>query len=253
MPTRLDTVVVRAEDPARLAGFWSAVLGWPILDSSADRVTVGVHGAPPWSAGGPASLEFVPGATPRDGKNAVHLDLASSTLVDQHAIVERLRSLGSQSIDIGQEETPWVVMADPEGNELCVLEPREAYRDVGPVAAVVLDCTDVVDLANFWIKATGWPAKHHSTGFAALCHPRAATTWLELLEAADPPAPGASMLISLAPAAGGDLAAEAARLERAGARRVQEHPSDPTVIAMTDPDGHELRLHRPAGVSHQPT
>jgi hypothetical protein len=67
---------------------------------------------------------FVPVADPKRHKNRVHLDLASRSLNDQSAIVERLLELGATHADIGQEDVSWVVLADPEGNELCVLRPQ---------------------------------------------------------------------------------------------------------------------------------
>ena len=56
--------------------------------------------------------------------------------------MQRAIRLGATHVDIGQGDVPWVVLADPEGNEFCVLEPREVYRDTGPVAAIVVDCVD---------------------------------------------------------------------------------------------------------------
>ena len=53
---------------------------------------------------------------------------------------------------------PWAVLTDPEGNEFCVLEPRDIYRDTGPVAAILTDCADPAALARFWADAAGWPS-----------------------------------------------------------------------------------------------
>jgi glyoxalase superfamily protein len=69
-------------------------------------------------------LVFVPVADPKVGKNRVHLDLRSATADDQAAQVARLTGLGARPADIGQGDVPWVVLADPEGNEFCVLSPR---------------------------------------------------------------------------------------------------------------------------------
>ena len=65
-----------------------------------------------------------PPLAPKIGKNRLHLDIAPPTTVDQQAEVDRLVSLGATRIDIGQGEVSWVVMADPDGNEFCVLTPR---------------------------------------------------------------------------------------------------------------------------------
>jgi hypothetical protein len=61
---------------------------------------------------------------PKTGKNRLHLDIAPPADGDQQAEVERLVSLGANRIDIGQGDVSWVVMADPDGNEFCVLTPR---------------------------------------------------------------------------------------------------------------------------------
>ncbi len=60
---------------------------------------------------------------PKVGKNRVHLDLVSASDAEQRATVQRLEGLGARRIDVGQGDVPWVVMADPEGNEFCVLRP----------------------------------------------------------------------------------------------------------------------------------
>ena len=110
-------IVVDAVDSERLAAFWSAALGWPVVSSDPDEVAI----EPPDDAG-PALL-FLQVAEPKAGKNRLHLDLSCD---DQDAEVDRLVGLGARRVDIGQGATSWVVMADPEGNEFCVLAPEES-------------------------------------------------------------------------------------------------------------------------------
>ena len=110
-------IVVDAVDSERLAAFWSAALDWPVAFSDPGEVAI----EPPDDAG-PAML-FIQAAEPKAGKNRLHLDLSCD---DQDAEVRRLEGLGARRIDIGQGATSWVVMADPEGNEFCVLAPEEA-------------------------------------------------------------------------------------------------------------------------------
>jgi len=123
MPTRLVHVVADASDPGRLARFWAGLLGWHIADETAEEVDV-------WPAGytypEPVAvpLVFVPVPEPKTGKNRVHLDLASTSAAHQAEIISRARDLGGSPVDIGQGSVPWVVMADPEGNEFCILSPR---------------------------------------------------------------------------------------------------------------------------------
>ncbi|MEX0657982.1 MAG: VOC family protein [Egibacteraceae bacterium] len=241
MATRLDAVTVETADPGRVGRFWADALGWSMLDEQPGSVTVGVPGADVWGDGGPVRLVFLAATTPKSAKNGLHLDLASATLADQRATVERLQALGARRVDIGQEATPWVVMADPDGNELCVLDPRQDYVEAGPIAAVLVDCSDAIALANFWIKATAWPALRYSDGYAALRHARQPTTWFELLEVPDHTASAARVHLDVVTGPDRDLPDEVARLEAAGARRLPEGPrcwdghAPPTTQA--DPQG----------------
>jgi hypothetical protein len=113
--SRFTELVIDAADPERMAAFWMAVLGW--------QPTGRYHGAveiADRSGQGP-SLTFVPVPDAKRGKNRLHVDV-NPTGCDQEQEVERLIGLGAQRADIGQgADTSWVVLADPEGNEFCVL------------------------------------------------------------------------------------------------------------------------------------
>ena len=100
---------------------------------------------------------------------------------DQAELVSRARDLGGSPADIGQGDVPWVVMADPEGNEFCVLEPRDAYRDTGPVAAILTDCADPAALARFWAGAAGWPVARTEDDLVGLRSPAGTGPYLEFL------------------------------------------------------------------------
>jgi catechol 2,3-dioxygenase-like lactoylglutathione lyase family enzyme len=123
MPTRLVHLVVDSADPARLARFWAAALGWEVAAEEPDEVVVWPSG---FSYPDPAALPlvFVPVPEAKTGKNRVHLDLATESAGHQAAEVQRLLGLGAVRADIGQHDVPWEVMADPEGNEFCVPTPR---------------------------------------------------------------------------------------------------------------------------------
>lgn len=98
--------------------FWSAALAWPLVwDQNQETAIRSPHGGPKITWGGPPLL-------PKTGKNRLHFDLAPPVDGDQQAEVDRLISLGATRIDIGQGEVSWAVMADPDGNEFCVLTPR---------------------------------------------------------------------------------------------------------------------------------
>jgi hypothetical protein len=165
MPARLVQVVMDAADPLGLARFWSAALGWPIVLEEPDEVVIEPPEDDP-AQRGQLPLIFVPAAGVKTRKNRVHLDLASVSVGHQAALVARLEELGARRLDIGQGAVSWVVMADPEGNELCVVshrgsvgeDPASAFAGIGPVAAVVFDCADPEGIAPFWVAATGWAA-----------------------------------------------------------------------------------------------
>ncbi len=107
-------------DGSREVGyFWSAALGWPLVwdqdDETAIRAPDGTGPFVTW--GGPP----IP---PKDAKNRLHLHIAPPEHSDQQAEVDRLVSLGASRVDIGQGDAEWVVMADPDGNEFCLLRAR---------------------------------------------------------------------------------------------------------------------------------
>jgi Glyoxalase-like domain len=119
MGSRWYAVAVDAADPARLSRWWAEVLGYRILDESADDVIVGPgeHASP--------VLYFTRTGEAKVGKNRLHIDLTPD---DRDAEVERLLDMGARHVDIGQGEPSWVVLADPEGNEFCVLRVRQAAQ-----------------------------------------------------------------------------------------------------------------------------
>jgi catechol 2,3-dioxygenase-like lactoylglutathione lyase family enzyme len=118
--SRISEICVNCADPDTMAAFWSAALGYPEIDR--DETGVAIVGAP-----NRPSLLFVRtddvGGPPKAGPNRLHLDL-SPTDCDQDDEVRRLEGLGARRIDIGQGRPSWVVLADPEGNEFCVLRRR---------------------------------------------------------------------------------------------------------------------------------
>jgi predicted enzyme related to lactoylglutathione lyase len=98
--------------------FWSEVLGWPLIwDQDQETAIRSPHGGPKITWGGPP-------LRPKTGKNRLHFDIAPPVDGAQEAEVERLLSLGATRVDIGQGHVSWVVLADPDGNEFCVLTPR---------------------------------------------------------------------------------------------------------------------------------
>jgi hypothetical protein len=164
MALRPVMVNVKALDCAAVGRFWAAALGWAAYPGSAGVTTyVGPAGGLVWPDPVAVCVDVVTVPDARATvKNRVHLDLATTSADHQADLVARLRAGGATPVDIGQGDVPWTVLADPEGNEFCVLDPREVYCDTGPIARVVLDCTDPRAMARFWGGATDW-ALHEVT------------------------------------------------------------------------------------------
>jgi hypothetical protein len=117
--SRFTELIVDAGDPRRLAEFWMAVLDWqPTGRYAPDAVEI----ANPTGSG--PSLTFVPVRDEKRTKNRLHIDV-NPVGCDQEEEVARLIGLGARHADVGQGEgKSWVVLADPEGNEFCVLRAR---------------------------------------------------------------------------------------------------------------------------------
>ena len=120
MASRITEICINCDDPETMAAFWSAAIGYTELERKDEGVALaGVPGFP--------TMYLVrtddEGGPPKGGPNRLHFDL-SPTDRDQEAEVARLEALGARRIDIGQGSPSWVVMADPEGNEFCVLRGR---------------------------------------------------------------------------------------------------------------------------------
>ena len=132
MAVRWYSMVVDCSDIAAQARWWAEVLNWRIEYEADDEAVI----VPPRALEERAKaipldeqspgLVFVAVAEGKSVKNRLHIDLAPAPDDDHAAEVERLESLGATRVNVGQDEStvPWVVMADPEGNEFCVLTPR---------------------------------------------------------------------------------------------------------------------------------
>ena len=115
MASSWEQIVVDAEDPARLARWWAEALGYRIVHEAPDEIEIRR------SRDEPPGLLFTPVQEAKAVKNRLHLDLRPD---DQESEVERLVDMGARPVDVGQHNVGWVVLADPEGNEFCVLSSR---------------------------------------------------------------------------------------------------------------------------------
>ena len=118
MPLRVHHIVVDTDDLPGLAGFWSAVLGWQVLSEREREVVIGPE------VDAPVGMCFMPVSDRKRTKNRLHLDLTTDA-ADREAEIERIIALGARRVDVGQRrDESWVVLADPEGNEFCVVRPK---------------------------------------------------------------------------------------------------------------------------------
>jgi glyoxalase superfamily protein len=239
MPTRLVHLAIDSADPSRLAQFWAAALGWAIEIDEPDEAAVTPPG---FDYPGPAALPlvFVPVPEPKAAQNRVHLDLATASVEHQAAEVGRLRDLGATPADVGQGDVPWEVLADPEGNEFCVLDPRPVYRDTGPVAAVVVDCARPPAMARFWRDAADLSQHACAEDFASLRSPHGTGPFLELVTAPDPKVVKNRMHLDLAPCSDEDHLVEVKRLQELGAMPADVGQHDVSWVVLADPEGNEF-------------
>jgi hypothetical protein len=120
MAHQIANVCFDSLDPSRLAAFWAEVLGWRITVDDSDVAVLEPPAGSPQEGISP-DIVFIRVAVDRVGKSRLHLDVRP---VDQFVEVQRLEALGATRVDIGQPaDCTWVVLADLEGNEFCVLRP----------------------------------------------------------------------------------------------------------------------------------
>jgi hypothetical protein len=113
MTLRFSEICIDAADIHALGAWWAEALGWPSEVTEDGDVLLRAPAGPNWL--------FLPVTDDKVVKNRIHFDFTPG---DQPAEVDRLLALGARHVDIGQGEQSWVVLADPEGNEFCVLAPE---------------------------------------------------------------------------------------------------------------------------------
>ena len=127
MGIRIQCLCIDTGDPAKIASFWQAALGWRRTFDEDDQVALEPPKGRPEDGVVP-DLLFLKVPDGKAGKNRLHLDLRPE---DQAAEVARLETLGARRVDIGQGDVSWVVMADPDGNEFDVLRPLTPEEQAG--------------------------------------------------------------------------------------------------------------------------
>lgn len=240
MALRPVQVNVKAVDAAAVGRFWAAALGWSAYRPGVTTY-VGPAGGLVWPDPVGLGIDVVPVPEAKTAtKNRTHLDLATTSAAHQAELVARLRALGATPVDVGQGEVPWTVLADPEGNEFCVLEPREVYRDTGPIAAVVVDCVDPREMARFWGAATDWTLHEVTDDQAVLRSAGGVGPYLEFLRTPGGKTVPDRVHLDLLPSPGDDKAAEVAGLRALGATDLDLGQGDVPWTCLSDPEDHEF-------------
>jgi hypothetical protein len=228
---RLTALAQEARDPARLAAFWAGILDRPVVQDDRGHLLPGT--------GSQLGLRFVPGGTTVSGRNRTHLHLTSTSGADQRRTVEEALRLGAHHLDVGQRpEEEHVVLADPEGNEFCVIEPGNSFL-AGCGHLGELACTGTREVGLFWAEALGWPLVWDRDGETAVQSPRGGTkvAW------GGPPVParhGRDRQRFDLTLTSGSLAQEVERLVGIGASRRGRSPEGREELA--DVDGGEFLL-----------
>jgi hypothetical protein len=228
-----------ANDPLRLARFWAGVLCWEMADAAEDGIAL----LPSDDTG--FKIRFLPTDKLKVGQNRIHFDLTSTSLENQQQTVARALRLGARHIDIGQRgDEGHVVLADPEVNEFCVIEPGNSFlADCGFIGAV--NCDGSQEVGYFWSEALEWPLVWDRDQETAIQSPSGGSkiTW-----SGPPlmPRTGKDRLrLDIAPPVDGDQQTEVDRLVSLGAARIEVGQGEVSWVAMADPDGNEFRVLTP--------
>jgi hypothetical protein len=221
------TVTFDAHDPIRVAQFWAGVLGRKVVED-ADGVLVPGDDTQ-------VGLRFVASSSDKTGPNRIHLHLTSSSLDDQQRTVATALSLGARHLDVGQlPEEEHIVLADPEGNEFCVIEPGNNFL-AGCGLLGELACDGHREVGLFWSEALGWPLVWDQDEETAIQSPGGGTkaAW-----GGPPVAPKAARNRQRFDLARPD--GEIERLVSLGATRLETGADG--AVELADPDGNEFRV-----------
>jgi hypothetical protein len=186
-------------------------------------------------------FSFLPVPEPKTGKSRIHLDLVSESPEHQSEMVDRLIGSGARPADIGQSpDDDHVVLADPEGNEFCVVIRGDFLATTGLLGAVVFEPADPL-VGRFWSEATGWPIVYDEDGDTAIRDSGGRGPFLTFGPPPNAAKTGKNRLhLDIAPPPDGDQDAEVERLVALGARRIDIGQGDVSWVVLADPEGNEL-------------
>lgn len=234
--SRFHGISVECSDPGLVGRFWAGVLGWELVEQASEDVVALPHDGTDYR------LILRRADTPKLDQNRIHFDLTSRSGTDMTATVDRVLALGGRHIDIGQTaEDGHVVLADPEGNELCVIEPGNTFlADTGVIGGI--NCDGSHALGVFWSEVLGWPLVWDQDEETAIQSPSGGSkiTW-----SGPPLMPRLGrdrFHLELAVPSPDDLDPEVRRLVGLGA--TEQPGASPTdgVRVLIDPDGNEFRV-----------
>ena len=219
-------VTFDAHHPAGLASFWGSLLDRQVVREPSGALLPGDDTQ--------VGLRFVAASTEKAGANRLHLHLTSTSPDDQQQIVATALSLGGRHLDVGQlPEEDHVVLADPEGHELCVIEAGNHFlAGCGYLGEV--SCEGSHEVGLFWRDALGWPLVWDQDEETAVQSPAGGTkvSW-----GGSPVAPKHARNRQRFDLAAADLPREVARLVALGATRLGDRDGG---VELTDPDGNEF-------------
>lgn len=231
MACELTALTFSSTDPERLAGFWGGLLA---ADVTIDRGALALLAVRDVGFG----LRFVAGASEKRGPNRMHPDLSPTSVREQESAVNRALELGGRRIDVGQgPDAEHVVLADPDDNELCVLEPGGDFLAGCPFFSSLAG-DGLARVGYFWRDALAWDLVWDVDGETAVQSPSGGpkVTW-----GGEPVAPklGTNRLhLDVAPSTHSTVDAEVVRLLALGATRLDA--VCPDGLGLTDPGGNEF-------------
>lgn len=232
MALRLEAVVFDVADAPAVAAFWAGLLDREVLTEPGGALVPGDKTQ--------VGLRFVTSDTLQVGPRQLHLHLTSTSLEHQQRTVETALRLGGRHIDVGQgPDDKFVVLADPGGNELCVIEPGNDYlAGTGYLGEVTCDGTR--DVGLFWRDALGWPLVLDKNEQTAVQSPLGGTKISWDSWSGSPIQPKNARNRQRFDLVTADPTSEAERLVSLGATRLADRADR---VEMADPNSNEFGLH----------
>ena len=239
MTARLVALAFKATAPHELAPFWAHALRWNSREAEGDGTDIELVPTDATSF----QVLLQPAVDEKIGQNRIHFDLTTTSLDDQNATVTELIALGASHIDIGQDPSEThVVLADPEGNELCIIDPFNRFLAGCPRLGAV-NCDGTHALGRFWSAALGWPLVWDQDEETAIQAPDG--TGPKITWSGPPLMPRLGeqrFHFHVAPFAGADRKAVLEQLLALGAARLDVGDACHGAIPLADVDGNQFCL-----------